>query len=46
MCLAQDGDSPLILALRGSGDADMVQLLASEYPAAVNLPNKVRRAES
>ncbi len=45
-CPAQNGDCPLITAVRFSGDADMVQLLASEYPAAVNLPNKVRRAGS
>jgi hypothetical protein len=46
VCPAQRGNCPLVSAVAGSGDPDMVQLLSSEYPAAINLPNEVMCADS
>ncbi len=40
MCV-QNGETPLHSAKKGNGDADMIQLLASEDPAAINIPDKV-----
>jgi hypothetical protein len=37
----QSGKCPLAGSVQGKGDADMIQLLASENPAAINMPDKV-----